>query len=208
MLKHAQLVRDIQVNTRLCPKECVDCEDVCPLGLIKVTKTTYDGKPVKNIETLTPSQRRHMQVNLEIQKAYCPTCRVCEINCASGALKVKKAIEGKIAIDQTKCPEGCTDCIDVCPITGALTLGDDKKVYVNEVFCDYCGACKVVCPAPKALTLTRTKILHTPIRSGTWNKACERLTSPEAQVQEMKAVAAKKRKEMVTRRFVLEENIR
>jgi 4Fe-4S ferredoxin len=203
-----ELVRDIQVDTRKCEKECVDCTDACPLGLIKLAKTTYDGKPVEDLSKLTPSERRHVQVNLEIQKEYCPTCRVCEVKCSPGAIKVKKAYEGKIAINQAKCPEGCTDCLDVCPITGALVLGDDKKVYVNEAFCDYCGACKAVCPAPEALTLSRTKVRHTPVRSGTWNKALERLTSPEAQVQELKAAAAKKRKDLVARRFVLEENVR
>jgi len=203
-----QLIREIKVDTRQCPKECVECESVCPLGLIKLTKMTYDGKPVENLEALSPSQRRHIQVNLTVQKEHCPTCRLCELKCAPGAIKVRKAIEGKIAINQSKCPEGCTDCLDVCPITGALSLGDDKKVHVNEAFCDYCGACKAVCPVDEALTLTRTKILHTPVRSGTWNKALERLTSPEAQVQELKAAAAKKRKDLVARRFVFEEAVR
>jgi 4Fe-4S ferredoxin len=117
-------------------------------------------------------------------------------------------MEGKIAIDQAKCPEGCSDCLDVCPITGALSLGEDKKIHVNELFCDYCGACKAVCPVDDALTLTRTKILHTPVHSGTWNKALERLTSPDASVQELKAVAAKKRRNAVAKRFVVEEVIR
>jgi hypothetical protein len=58
------------------------------------------------------------------------------------------------------------------------------------------------------LTLSRTKILHTPVRSGTWNKALERLTSPGASVQELKAAAAKKRKDAVAKRFVFEEAIR
>ena len=203
-----QLVRDIQINTRQCEKECIECENTCPLNLIKVSKLTFDGKPVESLESLSSSQKRHLQVNLEIQKDYCPTCRICELKCAPGAIKVKKAIEGKIAIKQEMCPEGCTDCLDVCPITGTLTLGEDHKVHVHESFCDYCGACKNVCPVDEALTIVRTKVLHTPVRSGAWNKALTRLTSPEAQVQEMKAVAAKKRKEMVARRFVFEEGVR
>jgi len=203
-----QLIRDIKVNTHQCPKECVECETACPLGLIKLTKTTYNGKPVEDLEALSPSQRKHVQVNLAVQKEYCPTCRVCELKCAAGAIKVRKFVEGKIAINQAKCPEGCTDCVDVCPITGALAIGDEKKVHVNEAFCDYCGACKAVCPVDEALTITRTKILHTPVRSGTWNKALARLTSPEASVQELKAIAAKKRRDLVARRFVFEEVVR
>ena len=203
-----ELIRDIKVDARQCPKECDECEEVCPLGLIKVSRLTFDGKPVENIEALSPSQKSHVKVDLAIQKEYCPTCRVCEMKCAPGAIKVRKFMEGKIAIDQAKCPEGCTDCLEVCPITGALALGEDKKIHVNEVFCDYCGACKVVCPVDDALTLTRTKILHTPVHSGTWNKALARLTSPDASVQELKAIAAKKRRDSVAKRFVLEEAIR
>jgi 4Fe-4S ferredoxin len=202
-----QLIRDIKVDTRACPKDCVTCEDACPLGLISVSKVTFDGKPVENVDALTPSQRSHVQVNLNIQKEYCPTCRVCEYKCAPGVIKVRKAYEGKIAIDQAKCPEGCSDCLDVCPITGALSLADGK-VQVNELFCDYCGACKVVCPVPEALSLKRTKVLHTPVHSGTWNKTLERVTSPVDAVKELKSIGSTKAREAVKRRCVSEEVIR
>ena len=202
-----ELIRDIKVDTHQCPKECVTCNDACPLGLIKVSKLTYDGKPVENLDALTPSQRKHVQINLDIQKEYCPTCRVCEYKCALGVIKVRKVFEGKTAINQAKCPEGCTDCLDVCPITGALVLSDGK-VQVNELFCDYCGACKVVCPVDEALMVKRTKVLHTPIHSGTWNKTLERITSPVDNVKELKAIGGKKASEVVKKRFVTEEVIR
>ncbi len=206
---YPQLIRDIKVDTHKCPKDCVECEDACPLSLIKITRVGYDGNPVENVTSLTPSQRKRVQINLDIQKEYCPTCRVCEFKCTPGAIKVRKFMEGKIAIDQKKCPDGCTDCLDVCPITGALYLSDkDNKVYVNELFCDYCGACKVVCPVDEALTLKRTKIHHTPVRSGAWNKALEKLTSPVGTVKELKAHSSQKAKETVCRRFVCEEEIR
>jgi MinD superfamily P-loop ATPase len=177
--------------------------------LIKITRLGFDGKPVENIESLTPSQRKRVQVNLAIQKEYCPTCRVCEFKCAPGVIKVRKFMEGKIAIDQAKCPEGCKDCLDVCPIAGALYLSEaDKKVYVNELFCDYCGACKAVCPVDEALALKRTKVLHTPVHSGTWNKTLQRLTSPVDAVKELKATGSRKAKEQVSRRLVVEEKIR
>ena len=204
-----ELTRDIKVDTRQCPKDCNECEDVCPLSLIKITRVGYDGKPVEDLASLTPSQRKRVQVNLDIQKEHCPTCRVCEFKCAPGVIKVRKCMEGKISIDQAKCPEGCTDCLDVCPIKGALYLSEkDNKVYVNELFCDYCGACKVVCPVDEALTLKRTKIHHTPVRSGAWNKALEKLTSPVDAVKELKARGSQKAKETVCRRFVFEEEMR
>ena len=205
---YPQLNREIVVDTNQCQKECVECENACPLSLIKVSKVGFDGKPVENIEALSPTQKKRVQVNLDIKKEYCPTCRVCEFKCAPGAIKVTKIIEGKTAINQEKCPEGCTDCLDVCPIKGALTLGEDKKVHVNELYCTYCGACKVACPVDEALTLKRTKVHHTPIHSGTWNKALERITSPVDAVKELKATAAQKRRDLVARRFVLEEVVK
>jgi 4Fe-4S ferredoxin len=204
-----ELIREIKVDTRQCPKDCVECEDACPLFLIKVSRLAYDGKPVENLESLTPSQRKRVQIKLDIQKEYCPTCRVCEFKCAPNVIKVRKFMEGKISINQEKCPEGCTDCLDVCPISGALYLCDDyKKVYVNEPFCDYCGACKVVCPVDEALTLKRTKIHHSPVRSGAWNKALEKLTSPVDAAKELKARGSQKARESVCRRFVFEETIK
>ncbi len=192
----------------LVPKDCVECEDVCPLDLIKISRLTYEGKPVQNLASLTPSQRQLVEVNLDIQKEYCPTCRVCEFKCAPGVIKVHKLTEGKIAINQSKCPEGCTDCLDVCPITGALYVSDeDKKVHVNEKVCVYCGACKAVCPVDEAMTLKRTKILHTPVHSGAWNKALEKVTSPIDVVKELKATGSRKARESVKKRFLAAEEV-
>jgi MinD superfamily P-loop ATPase len=120
---------------------------------------------------------------------------------------MRKTFEGKINIDQTKCPEGCKDCVDVCPITGTLTVANGK-VQVNEATCTYCGACKVVCPVDEALTLKRTKVLHTPVHSGTWNKALERITSPVDTVKELKAIGGMHARKAVSKRFVSEEIIR
>ena len=119
--------------------------------------------------------------------------------------KSEKAFEGVIAITQEKCPEGCTDCLDVCPIPGALTLEQDKKVHVNDLFCTYCGACKNVCPVPEALTVKRATVRHTPIRSGAWNKALERITSPADAAKEFRSIAGENRRNAVAKRFPLVE---
>ena len=202
-----ELVRDIKIDPRLCPKDCDECIEACPLGQIKVSKLTYDGIPVEDVNALSPSQRKHVQVHIEIPKEKCPTCRACEFKCPPGAIKVRKAYEGKIAVDQTKCPEGCKDCVDVCPIKGTLTVSNGK-VQVNELTCTYCGACKVVCPVDEALTLKRVKVLHTPIHSGTWNKTLERITSPVDVAKELKATGGLNAKKAVAKRFVSEEVIR
>ncbi len=200
-----KLIRDIHVDTRKCDKECAECETVCPLSLIKISRLGYDGKPVKDFSALSPLGRKRVQVILDIQKEYCPTCRLCEFKCPAGAIRIKKMFEGTIKINQNSCPKGCKDCLDVCPITGALFLGEDQKVYVNELFCTYCGACKNVCPEEEALILNRTKVLHTPIRSGAWNKALERITSSDNALKEFKAQAAKTRRHTVEKRFYAEK---
>jgi formate hydrogenlyase subunit 6/NADH:ubiquinone oxidoreductase subunit I len=201
------LIRDIKIDTKNCPKDCHACVEACPLEQLKVTKVTYDGKPVENLDALSPSERKHVVVSVDIPKEKCPTCRACEYKCPSGVIMMRKTFEGKIAVDQAKCPEGCHDCVDVCPIKGTLTV-TDGKVQVNEATCTYCGACKVVCPVDEALTLKRTKVLHTPIHSGTWNKTLERITSPMDAVKELKATSGMNAKKLVAKRFVSEEVIR
>ena len=203
-----ELVRDIKIDTRKCPKDCTACEEACPLKQLKITKVTYDGKPVENLDTLSPSQRKHVQIAVDIPKEKCPTCRACEYKCPPGVIKMRKTFEGTIAINQTKCPKGCHDCVDVCPITGTLTTGTDGKVTANDATCTYCGACKVVCPEDEALILKRTKVLHTPIHSGTWNKALERIASSVDAAKELKATSGMNAKKLVAKRFVSEEVIR
>ena len=201
---YPQLVRGISVDTRKCEKECVECENACPFSLIKISKVGFDGKTVTDMAALSPNEKKRVQVNLDIQKDYCPTCKLCEVKCNQGALKVNKAFEGKISVNREKCPKGCTDCLDVCPIPGALLLDEDKKVHVNELLCTYCGACKNVCPVNDALSVKRTKINHTPIHSGTWNKALERITSPEDAIKEFKSEAAESRRKVIEKRFLSE----
>jgi 4Fe-4S ferredoxin len=203
-----KLIRDIRVDTRKCPKDCTACEEACPIKQLKIIKTTYDGKPVIKLDDLSPSQRNHVQVTVDINKEKCPTCRLCEYKCPEGTIKMRKIFEGKIDLNQSKCPEGCHECVDVCPITGTLIIGADGKVTANDATCTYCGACKVVCPVDEALTLKRTKVLHTPIHSGTWNKALERITSSMDAAKELKATSGMNAKKLVAKRFVSEEVIR
>ncbi len=201
------LIRDIRIDTKNCPKDCVACVEACPLEQLTVSKVTYDGKPVEDLNALTPSQRKHVQISVNIPKEKCPTCKACEYKCPAGVIKMRKTFEGRIAIDTAKCPEGCQDCVDVCPITGALAVVDGK-VHVNEATCIYCGACKIICPSTDALKLKRTKILHTPVHSGTWNKAMERITSPLDAAKELKATSGMHAKKIIAKRFVTEEIIR
>ncbi|HJX02306.1 MAG TPA: 4Fe-4S dicluster domain-containing protein [Candidatus Bathyarchaeia archaeon] len=173
-----QLVRDIQADASKCTPACIECEEACPLDLIKLTWLTPEGKTVEDAASLSEADKARLKAKIDVQKDYCPCCRVCEIKCPEGIMHVKKFLSGKISIRLEKCPKGCKDCLDVCPIAGALYLSEkDGKVHVDEMFCVYCGACKLVCPVNEALDLKRTNISHTAIRSGAWNKSLERLTS-------------------------------
>lgn len=201
-----ELIRDIQVDTSQCQNDCTECESACPFHLITVSKT-LDGKSITNISILTPDQQAKIKTDISIQKEFCPTCKVCEYKCAPRVIRVRKAYEGNITINYSKCPEGCKDCFDVCPIPNALFLDSNGKVAVNETICTYCGACKAVCPVDEALIVKRTKVLHTPVHSGAWNKALERLTSPVDAGKELKAKGSQKACETVSRRFAAEEDI-
>ena len=120
-------------------------------------------------------------------------------------MHVRKFLTGKLTINTHKCPNGCIDCLDVCPITGALYLSnEDKKVHVDEMFCVYCGACKTVCPVDDALELKRTRLVHSPVRSGAWNKALERLTSSTDLTKELKTKGSQKAREAVRKRMAPE----
>lgn len=180
-----KLIREIAVDTTKCPTDCNDCEEACPLDLIKVT-----SNPTTN------------QVTVNIKKEQCPCCRVCEVKCPEDAIHVRKIFTGTLKISQKKCPPGCKDCLDVCPIIGALYLSEkDGKVHVNDLFCVYCGACKIVCPEEEALELARTTIHHTPVRSGAWNKALEKLTSTIEMSKELRGKGGIRAIEAVKKRL-------
>lgn len=159
-----QLVRDIEVDTKKCKLGCIECEKACPLELIKVSVQTPDGERVKDFDAR--ADKENLVVAVEIDKDRCPCCGLCEVKCPYGAISVKRIFQGILKINEEKCPSGCRDCLDVCPITGALYLPEGGKVHVNELFCVYCGVCKIVCPVEGALELERTSIRHTAVPSG------------------------------------------
>jgi 4Fe-4S ferredoxin len=184
-----QLARDIQIDTTKYPLTSLKWDEACPLNLIQLSTQTIDGRP-----------------KVDVQKDYCPSCRICEIKLPEGVAHVSRLIYGKLTINDDRCPQGCRDCLDVCPINGALYVSDsDGKVHVDERFCVYCGACKITCPVEEAMDLKRTKISHTAVRSGAWNKALERLTSPVEMTKELKSKGSTKARESVKNRVGLGE---
>jgi len=194
-----QLVREIKVDETKCSLECLEIEDPCPLNLIKVKVHTKDGKEVADADSIR--NRKDLQVTVEIDKESCPCCGLCETGFPDGVIRVEKIFEGSLKINSEKCPEGCHDCVDVCPIPGVLYLSEDGKVHVNESNCVYCGVCRIICPEEEALELTRTRIRHTQVRSGAWNKALEKIASTTAMIKELKTKSGKRLQETVQGRF-------
>lgn len=204
-----KLVKKIEIDSSSCPKECMDCEDACPLALISISRLNFEGKKVADLSELSQNQKSKLKIRIDLDKKHCPTCRVCEFECSPGVIKVQKSIEGKIIINQEKCQTDCKNCVDACPIPEALYITkDSKKLQVNELFCVYCGACRIACPEDGAIDLKRTKIYHTNAKSGAWNKALEKLTSSKDAIKEFKAKGSMKAKEMVLKQFYYDEVFR
>jgi len=198
-----ELIHEIEVDATRCKLDCVECEEACPLNLIKVTLLTPDGKQIAHNRAKSHPDKNNLKVQVDIKKDLCPCCRLCEVKCPEGAIHVRKIFHGVLDISLEKCPSGCQDCLDVCPITGALYLDGDNKVHPNETFCVFCGACKIVCPIEGALTMERRSIHHTPIKSGAWNKAIEKLTSTKEYSKESQTKRALKVQQSIERKTVL-----
>jgi 4Fe-4S ferredoxin len=184
-----QLIRQITVDETRCGLECMEIEEACPLNLITVSVNVPDRKNEKT------------KVTMKIDKESCPCCQLCETKFPDGTIRVEKIFHGNLRINEEKCPEGCHDCLDVCPISGVLYLSDNGKVHVNDLHCVYCGVCRITCPEEGALELSRTRIRHTPVRSGAWNKALEKLASTKAMIKELKTKSAWRLKESIKNRF-------
>jgi 4Fe-4S ferredoxin len=199
-----ELVREMEINPNKCDSASLKYEKACPLNLITVTFHVPDGKEIKNPDELTQEEKENLKAEVNVKRERCPCCRICELKGPTNAILVKPIFSGTLKINEDKCPKGCRDCLDVCPIKGALYLSEDEtKVRVNETFCVYCGACRNVCPVEGALELQRMGVRHTMVKSGAWNKALEKLASTKEISKELRAKGAVKAKEMVDRRFEL-----
>lgn len=200
-----QLIRDLEIDTQKCEVGCSDCEKGCPIKIIKTLRVS----PLERArEILRAKKDKSVKVRplVDVQLDLCAGCRLCEPSCPQRAIKAQKIFHGKIRVFHEKCPEGCKDCLDVCPFSGALYLDEDGKVHTNEYFCTYCGVCKMVCPVEDALELQRKYICHTPVRSGAWNKALEKLTSTKDMAKELRTKSQAKTIDSAHRLFKSESS--
>jgi len=189
------LLRQITVNSDGCDPECKVCEEKCPLKVIHVRFEPITAGEAKARGIRLAEGKPPMRTIVDVDRGRCACCKVCEAVCPARVISVEKFFNGSIRIDQEKCPEGCHDCLDVCPVN-ALYL-ENGKVYPNDEFCIYCKACLNVCPRPEALDIQRTSVRHTPVKSGAWNKSLEKLTSVDGVRRELTAKRLSNAKEAV-----------
>jgi 4Fe-4S ferredoxin len=148
----------LEIDVKKCPSDCKKCEDACPLDL-KAIKVVGRGK-------------------IEIRKN-CIRCVRCKEACEEGAIKVNPLFHGQIKIDVEKCPANCDECVDACPTEAIEMKAGATKVTYDEKYCVLCGACKIACPVPEAITIQRSTVFSKDDGfSAAWTSAFEKLTSP------------------------------
>ncbi len=144
--------------------------DNCPVGAISADITLSDRGEVIAVR------------NVQVDRSKCIACTRCMLLGPEGAFAITKPYQGHVRLNVSLCPEGCQACADICP-TKCIAY-DGWQVSVDERFCLFCGACEHVCPTEGTLSVQRTNILHTPIESGAWAKALDKLVAYEAVVRE------------------------
>jgi Na+-translocating ferredoxin:NAD+ oxidoreductase subunit B len=93
----------------------------------------------------TPSSAISMDNNLPVldytrEENFIPAAYKCPSHCFIDLVKTRS----KANID-TKC-NGCTACIEVCPVSGAINGERDKRHIIDKEKCIGCGICLNVCP--------------------------------------------------------------
>jgi 4Fe-4S ferredoxin len=178
------LIRTMRVDQAIC-EATADAAYIenCPTGAIS-------GEIVRDVEGGVQGV-----LNAQVARDKCINCTHCMEQGPKGAFAVVKPYQGRVLLDESLCPAGCQACADVCP-SRAITY-DGQRVHVDRRFCLFCSACENVCPAPGAIRIVRTGFVHTPIQSGAWAKAVEKLVSYQEVAREYDVKGQAKRREAV-----------
>src|ERR1043165_3314087 len=59
---------------------------------------------------------------------------------------VNQRADVPVTIDESLWIEGCTLCVDVCPLDSLAINPDNGKAYMHVDECWYCGPCAARCP--------------------------------------------------------------
>ena len=178
------LIRRIEVEQAPCEAttEISYIED-CPSSAISATIQRDAGEKVLSVR------------DVQVDRKACINCTHCMEEGPEGAFAVTKPYKGRTFLNVALCPAGCQACVDVCP-TPAMTH-DGQRVWLDERFCLYCGACQIVCPVEGAVRIERTGFRHTPVQSSAWAIALEKLVSVQAVVRDYDIKGQQKRRKLV-----------
>jgi len=180
------LRKTITVDVPGCNVDCeIACRESCPVDAIEV-KTVTEGSDTRIADVIVDRER-------------CIYCARCVTACPYALIEVERPFDGVTEMDVSRCPEGCMVCVDACP-SEALKIGEDGGPVLEEEYCIYCSTCEKVCPED-AITVKRTSVACSDVKSGAWFAALEKLTSPEVLSRELGIDASKNRKEIVRNRY-------
>lgn len=178
-------------------------EQVCQA----TTDVSYiDDCPAKAIsaEIRRDAEGRVLSVeSVSVDDDLCINCTQCMEEGPRGAFTVTKPYKGRATLNAMLCPAGCQACADVCP-TNAITY-DGERVALDQRFCLFCGACEKVCPVEGAIRIVRTGFLHTPVESGAWTLALEKLVSYQEAIREHDVKGQVKRRKLVLGALLLQK---
>ncbi len=156
---------------------CKLCEEICPEEAIRV-----EGG--KKISYQLPEKIAEISIDQDL----CSHCAYCEEVCPYDAAKTIKPIEGKLSLFEARMyrcdPIGCGACIKVCDHNRVWYISKDKgRVYFNEKFCIYCGACENSCPydlirVERFNYFTKEMVVDAPWREA-WEEAVLRIVKKE-----------------------------
>lgn len=122
----------IDNHQETCPKYCHTCLENCPREAFFLEDSV-----------------------IQVQSDSCLRCALCMVGCEYGAIVVQPIFDGVIQLDDSKCPDDCTLCIDWCPTKCIVREG--QRVLLQRDRCAFCGTCVNICPE-EAIKLSRQRI--------------------------------------------------
>lgn len=178
-----ELIKEIKWDGANLLKSAADkVVEVCPTDVITVEARRDKKGKVTAVKSV------------QVDTSNCIYCKQCEV-ASPETFQATHPFEGIIHLQRSLCPSGCQACADICP-SHALFM-EDGNLMLDDRFCVYCGACTGVCPAPEALLVRRHRVRHTPVKSGAWIAAVEKLISAEMAAQELDMKSQAKRRSVL-----------